>query len=204
MGIEGRKPNNKAAENIITALLMIFGALLVALANFIYYGIKEIIIFIFNRIKNSSRQDSFINNKELIYYHALELTLENIDVMSGYEFEELIIDYLRNNDYEDVEGTKYSGDFGVDIIAYKDGLKYAIQCKRFNSKVNLKAVQEVVAGKKHYQCNNAIVVTNNYFSKSAIQLAESNFVELIDRDDLTKFLKSKIQTIDPNKVMNEK
>jgi restriction system protein len=44
------------------------------------------------------------------------------------------------------------------------------------------AIQEVVAAKAFYKANTAIVITNNFFTQSAINLAKVNHVILIDRD----------------------
>lgn len=63
--------------------------------------------------------------------------------------------------------TKGSGDQGVDIIAEKDEIKCAIQCKRYSQLVGNKVVQEVVAGKTFYRCRVETAITNNYFNKSA-------------------------------------
>ncbi|HNQ62188.1 MAG TPA: restriction endonuclease, partial [Bacteroidia bacterium] len=41
---------------------------------------------------------------------------------------------------------------------------------------------------KHYSASKAIVVTNNYFTKGAIDLARSNNVILIDKDKLNKLM----------------
>lgn len=124
-------------------------------------------------------------------YNEKEELLEKIDYMSGQEFENILINKLLPVDgYEKIEGTKYTGDYGVDIIAYRNGLKCAIQCKRFKEKVSNKAIQEIVAGRKHYRCDKAIVITNNYYTKNAQVLAEDNNVELINRDDLIILIKN--------------
>ena len=46
------------------------------------------------------------------------------------------------------------------------------------------AVQEAVAGKRYYNCDKIIVITNNYFTTSAITLAKVNNVILWDREIL--------------------
>ena len=70
----------------------------------------------------------------------------DIDIMSGEEFESFCAKVLQDNGFENVNMTKASGDQGVDIIAFKDGVRYAIQCKRYSNSVGNKAVQEVIAG----------------------------------------------------------
>lgn len=86
------------------------------------------------------------------------------------------------------EITKSSGDQGMDIIAEKGGNRIGIQSKFYSSKVTNKAVQEIFTALNHYNCSKGIVVTNNYFTDSAVELAQSNNIILWDRD----ILKSKI------------
>ena len=66
-----------------------------------------------------------------------------------------------------------------------------MQAKRYTSKVSNKAIQEASAAIKYYNANSAIVITNNYFTQSAIDLASANRIELWDRDILVKNIKYK-------------
>lgn len=118
-----------------------------------------------------------------------EYSFENIQ--NGYDFEEYVANLYKKLGYTIEEVTKKSGDQGADVIANKDGRKYVIQSKYYNSPVGNKAVQEVVASIKMYGANQAIVVTNNNFTPSAIELAKANGVELINGDKL-KELKQEI------------
>ena len=76
---------------------------------------------------------------------------------------------------------KKSGDQGVDIIAYKHFSKYAVQCKYYSYPVGNKAVQEVYAGGKYYDCDRCIVMTNGTFTKAAISAANKLDVKLWDK-----------------------
>ena len=87
------------------------------------------------------------------------------------------------------ESTPKTGDFGADLIVEnKEGTRIIVQCKRFKSKVNLKAVQEVVGAMGHYAGDFGVVITNNSFLNSAVKLAESHDIELWDGDKLVSFL----------------
>ena len=88
----------------------------------------------------------------------------------------------------DVEQTKLSGDQGGDIVIRKFNKKIIVQAKRHKVKVTNKAVQEVVASIKHYNADGGMVVTNNFFTNSAIDLAKSNNIELIDRPKLEELI----------------
>lgn len=112
--------------------------------------------------------------------------------MTGLEYEHVVARYLQGNGYTNVVVTQASGDYGIDVIAYKDGHKYAIQCKYYTGSVSLDAVQEAVAGKVMYDCDRAMVVTNSTFTKSARQLAQANGVILLDnvQDDMQSHIPS--------------
>lgn len=106
----------------------------------------------------------------------------SIDTMEGHEFEYWCADILRKNDFIDVTVTQGSGDQGVDVLAVKDGIKYAIQCKCYSSDLGNKPVQEVYTGKSVYRCQIGAVMTNRHFTQGAKDAAEATGVLLWDRD----------------------
>lgn len=115
-------------------------------------------------------------------------SMHKLDTMDGIVFEKFTCDILVANGFEYAKNTKASWDFGVDVVAVKDNVKYAIQCKRYSNPVGIEAVQQVYAGRDYYGCNVAVVFTNQYFTKSAIMLADKIGVVLWDRDMLHKLL----------------
>lgn len=131
------------------------------------------------------RKKTTLSNVE---YASVSEALAIIDNMEGHEFEYWCADLLKQFGYSEVSVTKGSGDQGVDILATKNGKKYAIQCKRYESKLSNTPVQEVIAGKSFYDCDVAVVMTNNYFTDGAIALAHKIGVELWDRDTIVKML----------------
>ena len=106
------------------------------------------------------------------------------DHMDGFDFEYYCADLLAANGFVDVKVTRSSGDYGVDIRAEKDGVTYAIQCKRYTGLVGIKAVQEAYSGKDYYDRMVGAVLTNQYFTKSAVQAARKLKILLWDRDYL--------------------
>jgi len=115
------------------------------------------------------------------------IQIDNLNELSGIEFEELIKNQFIKLGFR-AETTKKSGDYGADLtIETKNKTRIVVQCKRFKSKVNLKAIQEVVGAISFYGCDTGIVITNSTFFKSAINLSESNEIELWDHSKLLLF-----------------
>lgn len=102
---------------------------------------------------------------------------------TGPEFERWVADLLREHGYA-VETTKATGDQGADLIVTGKGIKTVVQVKFWSQPVGNSAVQEVVAAKPFYNAEDAWVVTNSTFTRSAIELAHANGVTLIDGGQL--------------------
>ncbi|MCK4887724.1 MAG: restriction endonuclease [Planctomycetes bacterium] len=119
--------------------------------------------------------------------HNKKVTVDDIDHLNGFEFEEFIGDMYRKAGYK-VTVTKKSGDQGADLIIEKDGVSTAVQTKKYSGSVGNSAVQEVVAAMKYYDCDKSMVITTAKFTKSALELAGRNGVELIDKNGLDVLL----------------
>lgn len=104
-----------------------------------------------------------------------------MDGMEGHDFEFYCADLLRNAGFQEVEVTKGSGDFGADILAEKDGVSYAVQCKCYDEPVGVHAVQEAYAGKAFYDRMVGAVMTNCYFTEPAVTCAQKLNILLWDR-----------------------
>ena len=103
------------------------------------------------------------------------------DDMDGGEFELYCADLLEKSGFTDVEVTKASHDYGVDILAEKDGVSYAFQCKCYTEPVGIKTVQEIYAGRDYYDCMVGVVMTNQYFTTPAVNVAKKLKIMLWDR-----------------------
>jgi len=122
-----------------------------------------------------SYEKKLLQPKDKITY-----SINDVDLMNGSEFEHFVALLFTKMGYE-ATVTKGSGDQGIDVLAEKNNVKIGVQAKCYSGSVSNSAIQEVVAGAQHYGCDKSIVVTNNVFSKSAIELAQSNNVILWDR-----------------------
>lgn len=114
--------------------------------------------------------------------------LRKIDRMDGREFEFWCAELLKRYGFSELSVTPGSNDQGVDIIGSYQGQSYAIQCKRYNSKLSNKPVQEAYTGAAFYDCHYAVVMTNADFTPAAVEAAERTEVLLWDRDVLKRLM----------------
>ena len=141
-------------------------------------------------VRNQAYESNVREITESLFIRTLDSIpeLDKIDEMDGRSFELFTGDLLFRNGFENIKVTQASYDFGVDVIAEKDDVKYAIQCKRYNGSIGVSAVQEVIASKSLHDCHVACVLTNSSFTPAAVELAKKNLVILWDRKKLQKFI----------------
>lgn len=122
--------------------------------------------------------------------HISEVTISSIDAMDGHTFESYCADLLRKNGFYNVSVTQASGDFGIDVLAEKDNVTYAIQCKCYSGSVGNHAVQEAFSGARYYHRMVAVVMTNSRFTHAAVETAKQINVLLWDRDKILEMEKN--------------
>jgi HJR/Mrr/RecB family endonuclease len=133
------------------------------------------------------------------------LAIQQIDKLNPNLFEAAIAALYKKQGF-DVHLTPYSNDKGVDVVLLGDQNSCLLQVKQSRTLVGRDAIQEVFTAKKYYESNfntnfKLKVVTNNDFSSTATELAQSNYVDLVNRQQLIKLLEShQISIKDINKV----
>ena len=110
-----------------------------------------------------------------------EHRISRMDELEGRDFEFFCAELLRAQGFIDVEVTRGSGDFGVDILAERDGVTYAIQCKRYSSPVGVEAVLRTYGGQAYYERMVGAVMTNQYFTSPAVEATKKLHILLWDR-----------------------
>ncbi len=80
--------------------------------------------------------------------------------------------------------TQATCDQGVDIVAERDGLRVALQCKLYSRPVGNGAVQEIIAGTAYVGAAVGCVVSNNTYTPAARRLAASAAVVLLHHSEL--------------------
>lgn len=113
---------------------------------------------------------------------------QNFDSMDGHRFEHYCADLLKKNGFKNVEVTRGSGDHGIDILAEKDDISYAIQTKCYTGNIGNAAIQQAHTGKSIYKKDIAVVLTNRDFTPQAKEEAEMLGVKLWDREKLLSLI----------------
>jgi restriction system protein len=115
--------------------------------------------------------------------------MASVDVMTGRQFEEFLEWVFDERDVT-IELTPATADRGADLLVKRGSERSVIQAKRhaLSSRVGGEAVREAIAARTHYRARRAMVVTNAFFSTQALETADENDVELVDRDALARLL----------------
>lgn len=145
----------------------------------------------------SQAKDLFISEALKAHERQLQSAREQVEQefrqgykenMDGYQYEEYCANLFKYYGW-DAKTTKKSGDYGVDVIAKKNGIKIVVQCKKWTGSVGLSAVQEIYMAKTMYNANYAMVVTNSSFSTAAKNGSKKTGVLLIKHYELEGCLK---------------
>lgn len=120
---------------------------------------------------------------------AVQTTLEDVDAMSGPEFETYIVALLKEVGYTQVTATPQQGDFGVDALFHHQGQKYAAQLKRYKKPVGIEALYQATGGQRYYQADHAAVITNAYLTPAAQEFANKTGIYVVDRDKLGEWIR---------------
>lgn len=117
---------------------------------------------------------------------------KDLDQMEGHDFELFCAGLLEKRGYQNVEVTTGSRDYGVDILAEKEGITFAIQCKCYSAPVGVKAVQEAYAGRDYYDCMVGVVLANQCFTAPAVEAAKKLKILLWDRTYLEGMMEEEL------------
>ena len=128
----------------------------------------------------------FMRNRAQQKQRALQLI--DLKHMSGFEFEKYLRFLLQSRGYKNVWITPSQGDFGADIIAEKEGKRYAIQAKRYHGMVGVDALYQCFGGQRYYGCDESMIITNSTFTPAAQELARKSHAELVDGETLSEWI----------------
>lgn len=117
-----------------------------------------------------------------------QIKSDDFESMEGRDFEFFCAELLAKRGFCEVEVTKGSGDYGIDILAEKEGVTYAVQCKRYSGPVGVKAIQEAYTGRDYYDRMVGAVLTNQYFTAPAVEAAKKLKILLWDGGYLSSMM----------------
>lgn len=122
------------------------------------------------------KKPGWVMSETMLHLHDKEPD-QKLEMVNGYDFEVRCAEIIRESGHQ-VEVTTASSDKGVDLIVETQDYRIAVQCKLLSKPAGIKAVQEVVAGAKHYKVDFGMVVCDAGFTQAAEDLAASNGVVL--------------------------
>ncbi|QAA22975.1 restriction endonuclease [Sporolactobacillus terrae] len=122
-----------------------------------------------NKQSIKSSRPKKISSKKLSY---TELMTEKIDNLSGEDFEKLVYYYFKDKKFKP-QLTEKSGDHGVDLVIEdpNDGLKIAVQCKRWKNNVGNGDLIKLHGGKRFYKCQKSLFITTSFYTPKAKEFA---------------------------------
>ncbi|WP_331766317.1 restriction endonuclease [Embleya sp. NBC_00896] len=112
-------------------------------------------------------------------------TLEEVDLLTGTQFEELVADLCRRDGFAEVRRVGGSGDNGADVLCrLPDGRRAVIQCKRYTPtrRIAPKEVRDLLGAKTHFAADVAVFVTTTTFTRQSTAFAVENGILAIHRD----------------------
>ncbi len=124
--------------------------------------------------------------------HSTSITIEEVGKLNPRLFEAFTAVLFQKMGYT-VDLTPFANDKGADVVAQRTEKNLIIQAKQSTSKLKNDAIQEIVTARKYYSTIYNIifdlaVITNCYLGESALLLAESNQVQIFDRNRLIELL----------------
>ncbi|MDI3402872.1 restriction endonuclease [Streptomyces cavernicola] len=115
------------------------------------------------------------------------LTLAEVDLMTGTQFEDFVVDLCRRDGCTEVRRVGGSHDNGADVRGrLPDGRSMVIQCKRYAPKRKIPSheVRDLLGAQVHFKADVAIFVATTYFTGPAEQTAAQNEIVAVHRDHL--------------------
>lgn len=119
-------------------------------------------------------------------YSVIDITFSDNIPMDGIDFEHWCAEKIRQQGWE-TSVSKASGDQGVDVLARRDGILVAIQCKRYANPIGNKAVQEIFTGAQNEDAGHSCVIGTGGFTPSAVRIASKTGVHLLDATNISLF-----------------
>lgn len=137
-------------------------------------------------------QNQFTHNLAFAIKKRREILIsddETIHKMSPYEFEGLVANLFRKLGYQAYQ-TPPSKDGGKDVILFKDGKKYFVECKRYQADktISRPTMQKLYAAIREENAVGGFFVATCRFTQDALEYGKKNKIQTIDLNQLLDLL----------------
>ncbi|RAJ61782.1 restriction system protein [Streptomyces sp. Amel2xB2] len=138
------------------------------------------------------RTDHLLKSKDQVWRREDEVrsghrTLNEVDRMSGTEFEEHVAELCRRDGCGEVQRVGGAGDDGADVRGrLPDGRSMVVQCKRYAASrpIPPRDLRELAGSRVHFAADVAVFVTTSRFTDKATAYALANSIVTVHRDVL--------------------
>lgn len=149
----------------------------------------DIIAVIYSVVKPYYKKKKRIQLEDQLRKKSIEvIDMDDVNRLEPTAFEAFVREYYKQQGYKAVV-TKASHDHGADVIAEKGEDRVVVQVKHKDKPVGRMAVLEVNEARYTYKADEAVVITNNEFTSSAIKCAYEKKVKLIDVNIISQFFR---------------
>jgi restriction system protein len=115
--------------------------------------------------------------------------IQTIRDLSWREFEELVAEAYRRQNYMVIENTNTGADGGIDVRLKKDGRTHLVQCKNWKtSKVGVKVIREMYGVMTAEHASSVIIIISGVFTQEAKDFATGKPIDLVDGAQLEKLI----------------
>lgn len=173
-----RKTQSYSDEATIIILTFGISLILVGVGWSIAFTVLVILGFAWYKTRRALKIKH--NNQRLLHQFSGK---NNLEALSPWEFEEHVAKVYAESGYK-TRLTPKSGDNGIDILAEKQGIRYAIQVKKTRKPVGSPVIQTLMGSMIHAGTDHGICVSFSGFTREAERFAFGKNIELVDKHAL--------------------
>ena len=122
----------------------------------------------------------------MIQKSEISKNIKRLNIMNPNQFEKFVADRYEKDGYK-VEQTPCTGDYGVDVFAYKGKQKVAVQVKMYGDstrKVNRQMIMELYGAMAYYDCTSAELALTGNILGDAQEVANKLGIKIVHIDSI--------------------
>jgi restriction system protein len=134
---------------------------------------------------------SLLNSRRKRKQLDAQKDIDSIRDLSWQQFEELVGEAYRRQGYRVVENDSAGPDGGVDLLLYKNGARFLVQCKHWKiKKIGVKTIREIFGLISAEKATGGIVITSGDYTRDALEFARGKALELVNGKELAGLVES--------------